>query len=106
MAIITSMSMHAQFKTVEIISDIEKTNGHRNEVPVVKYGKDEVSICSDTVIYNATIIIKDIKGNVIYNQKVMINPTETTLNIPAEYQNDKFTIEIYYKEKYIYGYFE
>ena len=48
-----------------------------------------------------TFIIKDIEGNVIYNQKKMINPTETTLNIPEEYQNDKFTIEIYYKEKYI-----
>ena len=42
-----------------------------------------------------TFIIKDIEGNVIYNQKKMINPTETTLNIPEEYKNDKFTIEIY-----------
>lgn len=36
----------------------------------------------------------------------MINPAETTLSIPEEYQNDKFTIEIYYKDKYVYGYFE
>ncbi len=36
----------------------------------------------------------------------MINPAETTLSIPEEYQNDKFTIEIYYNDKYVYGYFE
>lgn len=52
-----------------------------------------------------TFIIKDIEGNVIYNQKKIINPTETTLNIPEEYQNDKFTIDIYYEGKYICGYF-
>lgn len=106
MAIVTSISMHAQTKTVTLYSDVETTKGHRYEVPTVKYDEDNVTISSDSLIYNAHIIIKDIEGNVIYNQKKMINPAETTLNIPEEYQNDKFTIEIYDKEKYIYGYFE
>ena len=84
MAIITSMSMHAQGKTVELHWDDDYRNGDRFEVPTVKYDKDEVTISADTIIY----------------------PAETTLSIPEEYQNDKFTIEIYYKDKYVYGYFE
>ncbi|WP_146078689.1 DUF3244 domain-containing protein [Prevotella sp. MGM1] len=106
MAIITSMGMHAQGKTVELHWDIPKTDQHRFEVPTVKYDKDEVTISADTIIYNAHIIIKDATGNTIYDKKKMINPAETTLSIPEEYQNDKFTIEIYYKDKYVYGYFE
>lgn len=106
MAIVTSISLYAQTKTVTLHWDDPIYGSHRNEIPTVKYDEDKVSVYSDSIIYNAHIIIKDIEGNVIYEQKKMINPTETTLNIPEEYQNDKFTIEIYYKEKYMYGYFE
>lgn len=106
MAIITSIGMHAQEKTVTLHWDDKKTGGHKIEIPTVKYDKDEVTISSDTIMYNVHIIIKDVNGNVIYNQKKMIDPAETTLNIPEEYQNDKFTIEIYYKKEYMYGYFE
>lgn len=47
MAIITSMGMHAQGKTVELHWDIPKTDQHRFEVPTVKYDKDEVTISTD-----------------------------------------------------------
>lgn len=56
-------------------------------------------------VLTPSFIMPTFIGNVIYNQKKMINPTETTLNIPKEYQNDKFTIDIYYEGKYICGYF-
>ena len=105
MAIITSMNMQAQ-KNVTLHWDDPETDGHRFEVPTVKYDRDEVTISTDTLMYNAHIVIKDATGNTIYNKTKMINPSETTLNIPEEYQNDKYTIEIYCKEKYLYGYFE
>ncbi len=104
-----STGVHAQEKTVTLQCfgpDDKTREGHRFEVPTVKYDKDEVTISSDTIMYNVHIIIKDVNGNVIYNQKKMIDPAETTLSIPEEYQNDKFTIEIYYKKEYMYGYFE
>ncbi len=55
MAIVTSISIHAQTKTVTLHYDIETTKSHRNEFPIVKYDEDEVSISSGSIIYNAHI---------------------------------------------------
>lgn len=51
MAIVTSISLHAQTKTVTLHSDIETTKSHRNEFPIMKYGEDEVSISSDSMSF-------------------------------------------------------
>ncbi|MFA4046717.1 DUF3244 domain-containing protein [Prevotella sp. PCHR] len=65
--------------------------------------RDFVTIDSDSLIYNVHIIIKDNIGNIMYDDTITIAPSSNTIFVPEEYDNEKYTIEIFYDEKYFMG---
>lgn len=110
MGLMFCTAMQAQVRTVELqcsgVEDYPKTNGPSYEIPTVNYDKDYVSISADTLIYNVGVVIRDCYGNVIYSGKTTVNPADRRINLPQKYQGRKYTVEIYYDDKYLYGYFE
>lgn len=54
-------------------------NGHDNEMPVVTFDDLFVKISSDTLIHNMQVVIKDKAGNIMYNNNIMVKPSESTL---------------------------
>lgn len=83
----------------------DKNIGHRYEVPVVVDEGASITIASDTLVSDVHVLIKDVSGTVISDEVVTLLPSENTICIPEEYQNDKYSIELYYDEKCFYGYF-
>lgn len=68
--------------------------------------REFVTIHSDSLINNAHIIIKDNIGNIIYDDIITIIPSSNTIYISEGYDNEKYTIEIFYDEKYLIGIFK
>ena len=83
----------------------DKDKGHRYEVPVVIDEGTVVTISSDTLVSNVRVIIKDVSGTIISDNVVTLLPSENVICVPEEYQNDKYSIELYYDDNCFYGYF-
>lgn len=109
MALVFCAAMQAQTRTVEMQCPDVNDNprfGPSYEIPTVNYDKDYVSISADTLIYNVAVVVKDDYGNVIYSGKTTVTPADKKLNLPQRCQGRKHTVEVYYDDKYMYGYFE
>jgi hypothetical protein len=71
-------------------------NSNKNEIPVVTYDDNTVTVTSDSLIYDAQIVIKDEYGNIVSSTQAQLSPAQTQIPLPAEYNNGTYTIEIYY----------
>ena len=83
----------------------DRDRNHRYEIPVVTDEGSEIVITSDTLVSDVRVIIKDVSGTVISDELLTLHPSDNIVNIPEEYQNDKYSIELYYDENCLYGYF-
>lgn len=106
MAIAFCTSMQAETKTVTLYNDDNHKEEHKYEVPTINYDDKTVTISADTLIKNATVVIKDANGNVIHEEKTTVTPSETIISLPKAKQKEKLVVEIYYDDKYLYGFFE
>lgn len=100
--------MQAQMRTVDLqSSDVEDypTLGPEYKVPTVRYDEANVFVSADTLIYNVTVIVRDCNGNMIYCGKTTVSPADSHINLPRRYQGQKYKVELYYDDKYLYGYF-
>lgn len=79
---------------------------HRYEIPKVTHDDDIVTISSDSLISDMRVIIKDTHGNVMYDNRITINPSDNTIYVPEEYDSEKYSIELIYDKRRLYGYFE
>lgn len=79
---------------------------HPYAITCITSERNFVTIHSDSLINNVHIIIKDDKGNVMYNEVTTLQPAPNTIYIPEEYDNEKYSIEIFYDEKHLIGKFE
>lgn len=97
--------LHAGNRLVlQSIKNTEKGT-HRDEAPVVTDEGTVVTISSDTLVSNVRVIIKDVSGTIISDNVVTLLPSENVICVPEEYQNDKYSIELYYDDNCFYGYF-
>lgn len=81
--------------------------GHRYSIPTVSTDGDEITIKSDSTIYNVDIVIRDQLGNVIHHSTQNIGPIGTTISVPNYVDGTGMaTIDIYYDEKHLSGYLE
>lgn len=84
-----------------------KNSGHRREIPIIDYDNFVVSVNSTALISNVKIVITDTQGKVIYNKRMDILPTSNVLDIPEEYVQGKYKIELVYEDKStLFGFFE
>lgn len=80
---------------------------HNSGIPIVDTEDDQITIKSDSTIYNVEIIIRDQLGNVMHRSTQNIGPMETTISLPDHGDGtEKTTIDIYYDRKRLSGYFE
>lgn len=101
-----NLGAQAQIQYVKLYNDDLTCAGGRYEIPTINYDENSVVISADTLIYNVTVVIKDKCGNVIYSCVTTVNSAGIQVNIPQVYNNDKYAIELYYDDKYLYGFFE
>ena len=98
-----------QRANVELSYDHTTTvsDGHPCIIPTVTSENDDVTISSDSTIYNVDIIIKDQYGQVLHQSTQTIDPTGTVVSVP-NYGSDseKTTIDLYYDRQHLCGYFE
>lgn len=98
--------MQAQTKTVTLQNDdLVCEEGHYTR-PAINYDDKTVTISADTLIYDATVVIKNANGNVIHQEQTVITPTKTAINLPQTEQAEKSEVEVYYDDKRLYGFFE
>lgn len=106
MGLMLCTMMQAQERTVTLYNDDLENYDHSYEIPTINYDDYHVTISANTLIYNVTVVIRDIAGNVIYRCTTTVNPADRILNLPLKYQEQKYTVEVIYDDKYMYGYFE
>lgn len=64
--------------------------------------KDFVTIESDTIINNVRVVIKDEKGDIMFDGNVTIESASRAIYVPEEYDNEKYTIEVFLgKERFL-----
>ena len=99
----------AQTKTVtlqitgpeDIIED-----GPRSEHPIINYDEGIVTISTKTSIYDATIVIKDNKGEIIHQEQTIVSPAKAEIKMSPQELTKKAEVEVYYDDKCLRGYFE
>lgn len=108
LGLFTMSGLYAQNGNVQLYESNpkDKEGTHRNDVPVVNYDEDGVTLSSDSLISNVAIIIKDENGHVMCNEQTTLSPVEKVLFVPDEDESHKYTIELVYDKKTLYGYFE
>lgn len=101
-----AMAMTTKAQVI-MYDDHEIPSTHNSGVPIVDSDGDDVTIKSDSTIYNADIIIKDRFGNVMHHSVETLGPAGTTISVPNnDGISEKATIDIYYDRKRLCGYFE
>lgn len=77
-----------------------------SSTPIVTSEGEEITIKSDTLLYNAEIVIRDQFGNVIHHSVENIGPMETVIFVPEDDGfNKKATIDLYYDRRRFCGNF-
>ena len=94
--------------STELMYDKSQNNdvAHRNVRFYADADKNNVCITSDTLIYDATITIKDQYGCVMYKGVTTLMPHQNILYVPDDEVGNKYYIELSYDEIRLFGYFE
>ena len=98
--------MFAQKDSVNLQNYDSHNEERKFEIPTVKYDEESVVIACDSTIEFATILIKNNTGEVLYQENTSITPIAKQLEIGHEEQKEKSSIEVYYDDKFLYGYFQ
>lgn len=62
--------------------------------------KDFVTIESDTLLKDIHILIKDMNGNIMFDNNIDIVPSLNTIYVPDGFDREKYTIELYIGKKH------
>lgn len=82
-------------------------SSHNSGVPIVNTDGDDVTIMSDSTLYNVDVVIRDQYGNVMHHTVENIGPMKTTISIPeGDGFSEKTTIDLYYDRKHLSGSFD
>lgn len=79
----------------------EVDSGHPCGHPSVSYDDDEITIKSDSTIYDVSVVVKDQYGNVMHQSTQMVGSEGTVIYVPdTGGDSEKTTINLYYDELY------
>ena len=106
MAFLIAASLNA--KTEVTVYDLSvHPSVHNSGKPIVNHDGDDVTIRCDSTINDVDIVIRDQYGTVMHQSTQTIGPDETSLYVPdVEGDSEKTTIDLYYDNKHLSGYFE
>ena len=108
-AMFCNLCIHAQQgKNVELTSPDSPPWGaeHRTDKPNVSYDGDEVTITCDSTIYNVDVVISDQYGNVMHQSANTVDPAGVVIYSHSNGDSEKTSIDLYYDDKHLKGYFE
>ena len=76
-------------------------SGHPCGHPSVSYDDDEITIKSDSTIYDVGVVVKDQYGNVMHQSTQTVGSEGTVIYVPdTGGDSEKMTIDLYYDEQY------
>lgn len=78
----------------------EVDSGHPCGHPSVSYDDDEITIKSDSTIYDVSVVVKDQYGNVMHQSTQTVGSEGTVIYVPDTGDSEKTTINLYYDELY------
>ena len=81
-----------------------RNNNENDEIPVVNYKDNEVTITSMCIVENALVVIRDEGGTVVAQEQVILSPTGSIISVPENYADYCLTIQILYENTNLYGY--
>ena len=80
-------------------------SGHPCGHPSVSYDDDEITIKSDSTIYDVSVVVKDQYGNVMHQSTQTVGSEGTVIYVPdTGGDSEKTTIDLYYDRKHLSGY--
>lgn len=96
-------SMHEVDLSIDYNGNMSK--GHPCAHPSVSCNDDEITIKTDSTLYNVGIIVKDQNGNVMHQSVQTVGQEGTVIYLPDDNSSsEKTTIDLYYDEKHLYGF--
>ena len=79
----------------------EVDSGHPCGHPSVSYDDDEITIKSDSTIYDVGVVVKDQYGNVMHQSTQTVGSEGIVIYVPdTGGDSEKTTIDLYYDELY------
>ena len=95
-----------QGKEVSLVDKKGHCGQHNSGIPIVSSDGDDVTIKSDSIITDMTVVIRDQYGNVMHQSTQTVGPDETTLYVPnTDGDSEKTTIDLYYDRRHLSGTF-
>lgn len=104
--IATSNYTFSQVREITLVDKKDHCGPHNSCIPTVSTDGDDIIIKCDSTIYNVDVIISDQYGNVIHQSANMVGPTETIIHSHNNGDSEKTSIDLYYDDKHLKGYFE
>lgn len=106
MACLASMGGLAENGNVQLYDKGTKAPHPKSEIPTVKQEDQRLTLTSVRVITKAKVIIKNEKGEIVFEELVDITPDGVVLDIPSGFDEETYTIEIEYEQTALIGSFE
>ncbi|WP_288772099.1 hypothetical protein [uncultured Prevotella sp.] len=88
---------------VEVDHTIPNHNGDRYVVPQVDVSGGDITIKSDTLLTDVTVIVKDQCGSIIHVSSETIDNMGTIIRVPNGGYSEPSTIDLYYDDCHLRG---
>ena len=88
---------------VEVDHIIPNHNGHRYEVPQVDVSDGDITIKSDTLLTDVTVVVKDQYGSILHASSETIDNMGSTISVPAGGFSEPSSIDLYYDDRHLRG---
>lgn len=84
------------------------SGGGTNGIPLprVSYDDSSITISCDSTIVLIDVIVKDIQGNILIEDSISLNHTFVLHHFPESMGYQRFRIELYFDNRFYYGYFD
>jgi len=75
-------------------------------IPRVTYDDTSITFTCDSTLAEVDIFVKDIQGNVLIEDTISLNQTYVLYHTPETMGHQRYLVELFFDDKYFYGYFD
>ena len=75
-------------------------------IPRVTYDDTSITFTCDSTISQVDVVVKDIQGNVLIEDTISLNHTYVLHHMPESLNHHRYLVELYFDNRYYYGYFD
>ena len=93
----------AQRQEISLVDVRNNSTPHNTCVPNVSSEGGDITIKSDTLLTDVTVVVKDQYGSILHASSETIDNMGTTISVPAGGFSEPSSIDLYYDDRHLRG---